>query len=97
MAFPPFAACKNLTSIVIPDSVITIGYGAFDSCGSLTSVVIPDSMTKIGDEAFHNCESLTDIIFEGNVDQWSTISFGGRWNQNVPATHVHCTDGDAAL
>lgn len=92
-----FAGCKNLTSIAIPDSVITIGYRAFSGCSSLTSVVIPNSMTKIGDEAFHNCESLTDIIFEGNVDQWSTISFGGRWNQNVPATYIQCSDGQVTL
>ncbi|MBQ2822572.1 MAG: leucine-rich repeat domain-containing protein, partial [Thermoguttaceae bacterium] len=38
---------KGLTEYTIPDSVTTIGPGAFRSCESLTSVTIPDSVTTI--------------------------------------------------
>ena len=45
-------ANKNITEVVIPDSVTQIGEYAFDGCRSLTSVVIPDSVTEIGCGAF---------------------------------------------
>ncbi|MBR2976412.1 MAG: leucine-rich repeat domain-containing protein, partial [Alistipes sp.] len=49
------------TTYTIPDSVTTIGDGAFYGCRSLTSVTIPDSVTTIGDAAFCYCSSLTSV------------------------------------
>ena len=42
----------SLTSITIPNSVTSIGTGAFVDCTSLTSVTIPNSVTSIGHNAF---------------------------------------------
>ncbi|MBE6356270.1 MAG: hypothetical protein E7058_04055, partial [Lentisphaerae bacterium] len=58
---------KNITSIVIPDGVTTIGNRAFDDCRSLTSVTIPDSVTTIGDSAFSGCTSLTSVTIPDSV------------------------------
>ena len=44
--------CKNT---VIPESVTTIGYRAFNDCTGLTSITIPNSVTKIGIAAFFYC------------------------------------------
>ena len=49
---------KNITSVLIPDSVTRIGENAFRDCTSLASVVIPDSVTSIGGYAFYGCTSL---------------------------------------
>ena len=38
----------NIKSVVIEDSVTSIGSSAFDKCTGLTSVIIPDSVTSIG-------------------------------------------------
>ena len=46
---------KNITNVVIPDSVTSIGSSAFSYCYSLTSIVIPDSVTSIGSSAFYTC------------------------------------------
>ena len=54
---------KNaLTSIGIPDSVVSIGYDAFVLC-NLSNIVIPSSVTTIGSDAFLACGSLTSITF----------------------------------
>ena len=45
----------SLKSINIPDSVTSIGDGAFSECHSLKSINIPDSVTSIGDWAFYGC------------------------------------------
>ncbi|MBQ0088138.1 MAG: leucine-rich repeat protein, partial [Prevotellaceae bacterium] len=47
--------------ITIPNSVTSIGEGAFFGCGSLKDVTIPNSVTSIGAEAFRNCSSLKDV------------------------------------
>ncbi len=52
---------RTATSITIPNSVTSIGSGAFYGCDSLTSVTIPASVTTIGIRAFSGCTSLTDI------------------------------------
>jgi hypothetical protein len=58
---------KTITSVVIPDSVETIGIGVFSQCTSLTSVTIPDSVKEIGGDAFYQCTSLTSITIPNSV------------------------------
>lgn len=45
----------------IPESVITIGGGAFFDCRSLARIAIPASVTRIEDRAFYSCNSLSSV------------------------------------
>ena len=58
---------KDKDTIVIPNSVTSIGDRAFDGCKSLQSIVIPDSVTSIGDWAFMRCQSLQSIVIPDSV------------------------------
>ncbi len=59
--------CSNLTSIIIPNSVTSIGNSAFCVCRNLTSIIISNSVTSIGDNAFDRCNSLTSITIPNSV------------------------------
>ena len=50
--------CKNS---VIPNSVTSIGDGAFRGCSGLTELILPNSVTSIGDGAFICCSDLSKI------------------------------------
>ena len=55
------------TRYSIPNSVTSIGVGAFEDCDNLTNVTIPDSVTSIGNMAFGDCSSLTDMTIPDSV------------------------------
>lgn len=46
---------EEVTDLVIPEGVTSIGDYAFDYCTALTSVTIPEGITTIGTYAFFNC------------------------------------------
>ncbi len=46
---------------IIPNSVTSIGDGAFRGCSGLTSVTIPNSVISIGEWAFSGCSGLTSV------------------------------------
>jgi hypothetical protein len=74
-SFPGFSEYTKLKSVTIPDSVTSIGDGAFQSCTSLTSITIPSSVTSIGSGAFYNCTSLTSITIPDSVTSIGEYSF----------------------
>jgi hypothetical protein len=51
----------SITSITLPESLITIGYQAFSSCTTITSILIPAGVENIETMAFYSCSSLVSI------------------------------------
>ena len=65
--FISYPAAKTATSYSIPNSVTSIGSGAFGYCSSLLSVTIPNSVTSIGGAAFSECIGLSSIEIPNSV------------------------------
>lgn len=62
-----FSNCKQLTDIIIPDTILKIGDWAFNGCVGLTSITLPKNLLEIGEYAFINCENLQTVKFEANT------------------------------
>lgn len=54
-------AGTKVTSVVLPDTITSIGKQAFYGCTELISVNIPEGVTELPDEVFLNCARLNDI------------------------------------
>lgn len=49
-------------ALTIPNSILTIGFSAFQQCSNLTSLVLSSSLTTIGDYAFYSCSAFTGYL-----------------------------------
>ena len=67
---------QEITDLVIPEGVTSIGQLAFLSCSGLTSVTIPNSVTSIGGGAFDGCSGLTSITIPNSVTSIGEGAFG---------------------
>ena len=62
-----FARNDSIVNVVLPDSILTIGGGAFRMCSYLKSVNIPKSVTYIGNYAFADSPKITQITIPASV------------------------------
>ena len=65
----------KITSIIIPNSVTSIGNFTFYGYLSLTSVTIPSTVTNIGHSAFFSCSALTSINIPNSVTSIGDMAF----------------------
>ena len=57
-----------ITTLIIPNTVTTIGYAAFSDCTKLSSVSIGTAVSSIGLSAFTSCNNIKTVI-------WNAINF----------------------
>ena len=88
---------ENRTHCEIPNSVTSIGLGAFRNCTSLTSITLPSSVTEIGHGAFRSCTSLTSITLPGSVTSIGYAAFAYCTSlTSIITTNPLLTAADAA-
>ncbi len=68
-----YADDTRITSVVIPETVTTIGDNAFSGT-SITSVTIPESVSVIGDNAFSNT-ALTSVEIPASAKEVASTAF----------------------
>ncbi len=72
-----FSYCTGLVSIIIPNSVTSIGYAAFQGCSSLNSVTMSNGITRIEDGTFLECTGLTNVTIPESVTSIGSCAFQG--------------------
>jgi len=65
----------QLISVIIPNTVTTIGSKAFYAQTSLVSVTLPNSLTSIQDRVFYECASLSSITIPNSVQTIGEYAF----------------------
>ena len=73
-----FLDCKDMTSLKLPETCVTIGRNCFKGCTSLTVSPIPATATKVDTGIFNGCTSLEEV----------TIVPG--WNKPVSEEFANC-------
>ena len=82
----PFSVSQNghlyinnteIIDLVIPNTVTSLGQGAFAYFVSIESISIPSSVTSIGNSCFVGCNSLTEITIPTTVDSLGNSVFSG--------------------
>lgn len=66
--YAAFSGCLNLTNVVLPDGLISIGSQVFFNCVMLKNLKIPKSVTYIGFSAFSNA-NITDIVIPYGITE----------------------------
>ena len=57
-----FTNNKNIVSVVLPSSIVSIDERAFSGCDKLETVIIPEGVKIIGNYAFEDCKSLKSVV-----------------------------------
>lgn len=70
-----FRVSTELTSVAIPNTIVTIGEYAFAGCSGLSEITIPNSVTEIENSVFSGCSGLKSIEISENVVAFGDYAF----------------------
>ncbi len=65
---------KNVTEVILPDSVTSIDNGSFRNCTKLKTILARNA-SSVGDYAFYNCEWLKNIFLLSDLKSIGKYSF----------------------
>ena len=107
-----FAGCADIISLRIPETVKSLGDGAFRDCPALTTVVIEKGLTTIGACAFagngalrsvtlpDSVLSIEDTAFEDCASLTQTVaegSYAEQYAKKLGIPYTHEQSGDAKV
>jgi hypothetical protein len=74
-----FSNNANLTRVILPAELQTIGYGAFQNCAALQSLSWPSTAANptLGSNAFSRCTALTSIDLPSALTSIESSTFSG--------------------
>lgn len=90
-----FECCNDLSSVVLPNSLMFINAKAFYACANLGSIVIPSTVKTLGEDAFGACSKLNILYIDSKdvmcIDKDKSKLFANAsyvYLLNTPKTEV---------
>lgn len=77
---------EEVTNLVIPEGVTSIGQYAFVNCNNIANVTLPSTLDSVGYGAFRDCWALVRTRFMGSIAQWCNIGFGAENSNPIHQT-----------
>lgn len=97
-----FNDCNNLTEIIIPDTVATLGSDQFSRCSLLNTIRIGKGITDLNDYLCNECKNLSNIYLTSNITTISYYAFDSIGSDNINIYYngtigdwynIHVTEG----
>ncbi len=80
---------EEITNLVIPYDVTTIGKHTFNGCSRLKTVTLHNSIAAIGDGAFSGCSTLASVYIT-DLSKWCKINIDGPHSNPIYyANHLY--------
>ena len=88
-----FADCDNITEIVVPGNVKTVGYGAFQYCDNLQNVEFQEGVEYIGSSLFYGCGDGMQVILPASAVVGYYDADTDEWNDNYCFSYTSVFNG----
>lgn len=85
-----FKGCSSLSSVTLPQYLLSIDDYAFDGCSSLAEIKLPIYLNSLGYRALADCSKLTSLDLPSSLQNIGSYAFAGcnameRINANMAA------------
>jgi len=67
---------SEVSSVIVPEGVTSIGEYSFSQCDNLQSILLPDTLESIGENAFKCSDDLTAFVYPGSLAEDYMMSKG---------------------
>lgn len=72
-----FKGCSSLSSVTLPQYLLSIDDYAFDGCTSLTDIKLPIYLNTLGYRALADCSKLTSLDLPSSLQNIGSYAFAG--------------------
>ena len=78
---------NSIGEIAFPNSLKSIGEGAFEDCWQITAVTLPDNLKSVGRGAFSYMSNLQKVVLPSSIQSIGDYAF--FYNQNLTSVESH--------
>lgn len=75
--YSTYGGAPTISTIQLPETLVSIGNGAFLGCEGLLEITLPKSLSEIGNYMFAYCKKLETVVLPKEINSIGDYSFAG--------------------